>query len=329
MKRILCSAVFFLTPLMSFSQYDLDINREKSVSPTERRSNNIKAREEIGNCKFIPFHEYTEGLKFYFPKDDFKLKYDDISSYTDYHALKEIKKGKFQTEPISYKNLAGKQFIITKVEDRGKDYFAQSYIILKQVDSAFTIEHKQMIRRESLKSNWEKDTYTGQTFVLPDAIYTADIDGFKEKYLDKEFYSNFPVGGKKYQKVKIIQVGAGSEHSPIRVVVENQNGNKEQIDFCTCGTNVPTIYTESNDFLRHFRLINPKITYKGSDEMWETICTSKIMIGMTEEDLILSWGRPEKINKTVVSGIVSEQYVYNNQYVYVENGKVTSFQSQK
>jgi len=42
----------------------------------------------------------------------------------------------------------------------------------------------------------------------------------------------------------------------------------------------------------------------------------------------LSWGKPEKINKTVGSFGVHEQWVYGSeQLVYFESSKVTAFQS--
>lgn len=45
--------------------------------------------------------------------------------------------------------------------------------------------------------------------------------------------------------MKVIEVGAGTENEPIRAVVINENGDKEQVDFCTCGTNVSSVYIYS------------------------------------------------------------------------------------
>lgn len=53
----------------------------------------------------------------------------------------------------------------------------------------------------------------------------------------------------------------------------------------------------------------------------------KIKIGMSPEETKLSWGDPKKINKSVGSWGVHEQWVYENQYLYFENGKLASFQS--
>lgn len=53
----------------------------------------------------------------------------------------------------------------------------------------------------------------------------------------------------------------------------------------------------------------------------------KIMIGMTQKQARLSWGEPDKINKSVGSWGVKEQWVYGYQYLYFSNGKLTSFQT--
>jgi hypothetical protein len=53
-----------------------------------------------------------------------------------------------------------------------------------------------------------------------------------------------------------------------------------------------------------------------------------IRIGMTIQNVIdSSWGRPEKINKTITASGTSEQWVYlNGGYLYFENGLLTTIQ---
>jgi len=60
----------------------------------------------------------------------------------------------------------------------------------------------------------------------------------------------------------------------------------------------------------------------------------RVFVGMTADDVVRSWGKPNKINRTVLSGLVSEQWVYERgsrfgpaQYVYVRNGVVDSVQT--
>jgi hypothetical protein len=54
----------------------------------------------------------------------------------------------------------------------------------------------------------------------------------------------------------------------------------------------------------------------------------RIQVGWVPDAVVLSWGRPEHINRTTYSFGVHEQWVYNMRtYVYFEDGKVTSIQN--
>ena len=50
---------------------------------------------------------------------------------------------------------------------------------------------------------------------------------------------------------------------------------------------------------------------------------------MSKQDVLdSSWGKPTKINKSVYSWGTHEQWVYpNDNYLYFENGKLTSIQT--
>jgi hypothetical protein len=52
----------------------------------------------------------------------------------------------------------------------------------------------------------------------------------------------------------------------------------------------------------------------------------KIQLGMSEAALLCSWGRPQSVNRSVGVWGEHKQYIYGRVYVYVENGKVTSWQ---
>lgn len=67
-----------------------------------------------------------------------------------------------------------------------------------------------------------------------------------------------------------------------------------------------------------YRLANMPTVYKGT-----------INIGLTEDEVIVSWGEPRDKNKTVGSWGVSDQWIYPDHYLYFENGKLTSWQEEK
>lgn len=60
----------------------------------------------------------------------------------------------------------------------------------------------------------------------------------------------------------------------------------------------------------------------------QTMDKKQVSIGMTSEQAILSWGKPDRINSTVLAGGRRDQWVYGeNSYLYVDNAVVKSIQT--
>ena len=76
---------------------------------------------------------------------------------------------------------------------------------------------------------------------------------------------------------------------------------------------------------RYFHTRDP-IPAGTSQKIADAIKGQRVALGMTADQVILSWGKPEDVNRSVGSWGIHEQWVYGEQYVYLENGKVTSFQ---
>lgn len=67
-----------------------------------------------------------------------------------------------------------------------------------------------------------------------------------------------------------------------------------------------------------------------SRKVCEAIAGKKVGVGMSAEQVRLSWGKPEKVNSTVYGRGTHEQWVYGgSQYVYFEDGVMTSLQQTK
>lgn len=65
-------------------------------------------------------------------------------------------------------------------------------------------------------------------------------------------------------------------------------------------------------------------------ETCETIAKRQTIVGMTAEQVRLAWGKPDHVNSTITGNHRSEQWVYgSNQYVYFEDGIMTSLQQSK
>lgn len=74
--------------------------------------------------------------------------------------------------------------------------------------------------------------------------------------------------------------------------------------------------------------INRIKKYGWSKKVEQAVLNGKIFIGMTKQQVIESWGKPDDINRTVGRWGVHEQWVYGNYgtYLYFEDGILTSWQ---
>jgi hypothetical protein len=61
----------------------------------------------------------------------------------------------------------------------------------------------------------------------------------------------------------------------------------------------------------------------------DAIVKRKVMAGMNPEQVRAAWGRPERINRTVVPGHTTEQWVYGETYLYFDDGLLTSWQDSR
>ncbi len=60
---------------------------------------------------------------------------------------------------------------------------------------------------------------------------------------------------------------------------------------------------------------------------WDAIISSEVVVGMNKDECLLSWGKPDDVNVTKGDCGAVEQWVYKNkQYLYLENGILTSMQ---
>lgn len=70
---------------------------------------------------------------------------------------------------------------------------------------------------------------------------------------------------------------------------------------------------------------------KDFNRRFDAAANQKVMRGMTKDQVTMAWGSPTNINRSIGNYGVHEQWVYRQgpgsaQYVYFENGKVTSIQ---
>jgi hypothetical protein len=81
------------------------------------------------------------------------------------------------------------------------------------------------------------------------------------------------------------------------------------------------------DHVQYYREQNRKLEEEKAVE--DAIRGKRVRLGMTKEQVIRSWGKPDDINRSVYRSGVTEQWVYDRgdyerQYVYFDDGVVSA-----
>jgi hypothetical protein len=162
--------------------------------------------------------------------------------------------------------------------------------------------------------------YAGKTLWYADTtLRTYDADTGKVDFITIK---------KKYRPVTVTRVLVGeSNDAPVRFVVKTDDGIEGYVDLAISGTNADASLVAYHRFADHFLTEDPRITYKWPEDVWKAIEQGEVFIGMTQRQVLLSKGRPSKINTTESATGMSEQWVYGRSiYLHFNNGVLTVIQ---
>jgi len=143
---------------------------------------------------------------------------------------------------------------------------------------------------------------------------------------DRDYFGKLPISNLEHCTIASVEWGF-THLAPIRFNLTCDGGKSGFWDGSMSADNVIGVF---RPFPIAWHTKNPKLIYpKWAHGMWDAIKAAKIKIGMTPEMVEMSWGKPQKINQTAGSWGIHEQWIYEDQYLYFENGTLTSFQSPK
>lgn len=97
--------------------------------------------------------------------------------------------------------------------------------------------------------------------------------------------------------------------------------NKDWPATCSYFENSPLVtqrVAELQEMINNLNIPEDEMTRLSAGEIW---------IVAQPEYVELSWGRPDDINRTITATLNSEQWVYRDAYIYIENKKVTAIQN--
>ena len=257
-----------------------------------------------------------------------------VKEYTKYSSDKKNVYKCCQNYNSIYNEMAGKYFDVLDViahpqADKNKELYGNmKFLKLKEKESGDIVYYEYRIWPEP---DW---AVIEETYSLFPFIVVGLYEKIKKQYSGRELilsnrllkYALDINTGKPLLKMnpkwKCIDITIEEKDYKPAVIAENPTGEKIIINIKDIDGKYAKGKTYSLTEAEEYR-------QKFGDDVFQKILQGKVNIGMTDEMCKLSWGAPREINETVTSGKVSEQWVYTDNYLYIENGIVTAIQAQK
>lgn len=147
--------------------------------------------------------------------------------------------------------------------------------------------------------------------------YELIKSGFKGKY----YWANsnrLPSSSPLHNIEKVYFTSLDLKDGNLVIKANRANGNKVTLKLPLHG--YPS--TDIHDF---FYFSNPKNSYPNwSKKVWDSIANNRIFIGMTTEQVLMSWGNPNDISTYRSSFATTDLWSYEYDYLYFYNGILDS-----
>ena len=319
-KIILLFAVVTATMCSVSAQNDYIV--KTNVKPTVTESELSQEEKFIkDNFQFLNIGEWQSGMRFMI-----------IRSTKDYGRF-DLKPCDFETIDINnyFNQIITLDTIISYSKEEPFKGAVRTRIIFKTSDN-HCLEYNTKVSLEGLcKSKLAK---------ISGIAYLGDVDKARKLLIGKTVYSkeglafidtndiitSIPI--KRLSPYKIKNIGVGTDSEPVKIILENPEGNDFFYTVFLSGTNTSKI-SMARPFSYYFYFSNPKDQYPNMSQVnWNLVTKGKVKIGWDKKLCKLSWGEPEKINTTKGSFGTHVQWVYPDEsYLYFENGKLTAIQN--
>ncbi|SHK83461.1 hypothetical protein [Xylanibacter ruminicola] len=229
MKRMIftaCMAIAFLTASAQSNPYIVKTKGVKKSAQTHMQEELAEAQQEeeeasqdfiSQNFKFHSLCDWEKGMKFMVMPEKYDLV---VKTFTDASTEKEV-----SSMTLKYK------IMVYQGHDESKDGHARINFICQDNGKPYYYEI----------GYGTFDDYCFQKTGVPTLAYLGDVDIAKEKLMDKTLYTktkyyriDTEFDGEGYQdvevdkdmEVKVVAVGVGSRKYPVKIIVEDKNGNQ-------------------------------------------------------------------------------------------------------
>ena len=209
-----------------------------------------------------------------------------------------------------YDDLAGKYFKVVAVHKHPKAEESEKFyleLIEKESGDKVYFEYDTQLKLSFpfiVVGFFEKvkNIVVGQKFVFANIVFESSTD----------IQTGDSITNTSNQRWECTDLTIVENNYTLSLVVKNSHGQSTTISYFVRFISWGKTYTEkeANTYEQKFGKTN-----------WLTILDRKVVIGFTEEMVLLSLGKPKEINRASYG----DQWVYAGLYLYFENGKLKSF----
>lgn len=294
-----------------------------AVAVESEATDKVESSDFVKQFRFLPPWEWQKGMRFMVTPDNL-----GVDSRLNITPPKKTAYG----DQLLQKEWEYKIFIFEGFEQRKDGVF------LLWSHEGKPYEEKALLMR-TLDDIKERDSMRK---FASDMVWLEEVDKARELLLNKELYvlttdwrrlvgnhQKTQKDGKQFVKVMVTQVGVSSQQTPVRIVFKAECCPEAFIDVAISRTNqTMKDYSVFRHFDEAFSFDDPRLKYPHIDDAtWAVIQDGRVQEGMTREACELSWGKPNKVNNTMVEGNLTEQWVYGESYLYFENGRLAAIQN--
>jgi hypothetical protein len=274
-------------------------NRQNIIPEKKSESKTVEAAPEL--FPYQPIGSWAGKRFIFLPKP----KGSESGTYEDFNRA------------ITHKKYAGRVARVVTANNSG----VSAYIEFEMVDDGerlrvFTVANKESVRGmallddiENARKQWAGKTLWGKMLM---------ISSYDEQ---SGAITMTPV--KKFGPLKVVDVVPGwDEEKPVRIKLETPDGKQGFVDLNLSGTNVHKEVRHLYRFEDCLLTEDPRLKYKWRADIWRAIEKGNVYAGMTEEQVKMSWGEPEKVTPTAAG----EVWTYQGGALVFRKGVMTGSQ---
>jgi hypothetical protein len=253
-------------------------NRHNITPEKKSESNSIEAAP----FPYQPIGSWVGKRFIFLPKP----KGSESGTYEDFSRSVTHKKYAGRVARVISANVSGRSaFIEFEMEDDGERL------------RVFTVANKESVRGMGLMDDIEnaRKQWAGKTLwskMLMISSYDAESGALTMTQV------------KKFGPLKVVDVVPGwDEEKPVRLKLETPDGKQGFVDLNLSGTNVQKEVRYLSRFEDNLMAEDPRLKYKWRTDVWSAIEKGQVYAGMTEEQVKMSWGEPEKVTRTAAGEV--------------------------